>query len=302
MYTLVRLAKTATRPRSPVLRMRASGARTGSRSLFAALVVSVLCHPALAQAAGDLQIDLASHRAIYDMTLTTSGAGGGTTGKGRMVYEIRGAECAGYSISTRWVAEWGGSEGAVAVEDFRFASFEDVGGSSLSFHTTRYRDHELIEEMEGHVVPGAGNEAGTIALSKPEPVEAPLPPGTVFPLQHVKMIIARGRAGETTSSDRVYDLSEDGKAVYYTFSVLSPLGKRQLSKAVAAAPALGGLPAWTWNVSYFVENGDGEQVPEYEHSSSLFANGVATRMRLGTADVVIEAEITDLEMLPPSGC
>jgi hypothetical protein len=300
MYTFGHDIDTAETGRCP----GAAGWRARSCKRFQpSAMAGLMLLAAVTTAAAGAPVMLAPHRAVYEMTLSVVSDGSTTAnGKGRMVYEFRGAECLGYSISMRWVAEWGDDSGEAAVEDLRYASFEDGAGVSFTFTSTRYRDQELIEEMQASAETGRDGGDGEILLKKPEPATAALPAGTIFPTAHMKKVIARALAGQTTATDRVYDVSEDGKAVYNTFTLVAPLGEKERRRGVGAAPELKALPAWNTTVGYFLGGTGGESLPEYEQTFSLFANGVATRMRLSTASILIDAELGQIEFLKPSKC
>lgn len=268
-----------------------------------AFLTGAMAIVALAPASAGEEVDLVPHRAVYEMTLSTTGDGNAdASGKGRMVYEFRGAECLGYSVSMRWVAEWADGEGGVSVEDLRYASFEDGEGDSFTFTSTRYRDRDLIEEMQASAKLGKGDMPGTVERTKPESASAELPPGTIFPTTHMRAVIGRALAGKTAATDQIYDVSESGTSVYNTFTIVSPLSEKEQARSIESAPRLKGLPAWSATVSYFLGDQEGEAIPEYEQTFSLFANGIATRMRLGTANVMIDAELSQLEFLKPSSC
>jgi len=250
-------------------------------------------------------VELIPHRAVYDMVLQpAAGVSRANTGKGRMVYEIRGAACAGYSVSMRWVTQSNTPTGEGILDDLQYTSWEAGNGDNFTFSSTRFVNRHLAEEMESSATKDKDGGVGEIRVSKPEKIAVPLPAGTIFPTEHIRLVIADALAGITVRNDRVYDVSDDGKSIYDTFTLITPLAEPERAKGVAKVPALETTQAWSANVSYFLkgEEGSGEGLPEFEQNFSLFANGVSTAMRLGTPNVIIDAKLTEIEFLPKAGC
>ena len=74
----------------------------GSR-LVAACVVSIIATGDIPSAAAEFK-GLTPHRAVYDITLVDARPGAGITElSGRMVYELTGSSCAGYTQKMRFV-------------------------------------------------------------------------------------------------------------------------------------------------------------------------------------------------------
>src|SRR6516165_12481300 len=94
------------------------------------------CAPALlaalqalpVRAAGD-DILLAPHRAVYDMSLAAARGGTGVTAvSGRMVYELTGSACEGYTQNMRFVTQMVNQGGATVLTDLRSYSWEEGSG------------------------------------------------------------------------------------------------------------------------------------------------------------------------------
>ncbi|VAW16637.1 hypothetical protein MNBD_ALPHA09-1140 [hydrothermal vent metagenome] len=284
-----------------------SGPSTCKRLHYCVAISLALVLPPVAQiaAAAPGTVTLAPHRAVYDMVLNpVSGSGQSAAGKGRMVYEIRGAACKGYSISMRWVTERGGTGDGGGLEDLQYVSWEAGNGDNFTFSSTRYVDRRIVEEMEASATKGKDGGPGKIELNTPKKAVAVLPAGTIFPTEHVRMVIADALAGKTVRNDRVYDVSDDGTSIYNTFALITPLPVATRAEGLAKVPSLSEVQGWSANISYFLkgEESSGEEVPDFEQTFALFANGVSTHMRLGTPNVIIEATLNQIEFLPKVAC
>src|SRR5262249_40517635 len=87
--------------------------------LLAAGLLVCLALPRTTSAAGE-EILLAPHRAIYDITLGHARGGSGVSSlRGRMVYELTGSACEGYTQNMRFVTSMVNQNSGVVVTDLR---------------------------------------------------------------------------------------------------------------------------------------------------------------------------------------
>ena len=113
-----------------------------------------------AQAAGE-GIVLAPHRAVYEMSLAESRGGAGVTQvTGRMVYELTGSACEGYTQNMRFVTRMTSGEGSAQLNDLRSSSFEDSTGKSFRFNSNSYKNEQLTDTTQGD----AARETGEVKV------------------------------------------------------------------------------------------------------------------------------------------
>ena len=110
-----------------------------------------LLSPVLASAASvAAAVPLVQHRAVYDLRLSEASESSGITGiSGRMVYEIRGSACEGYTVRFRYVTQ-SSTRDASQITDQQTTTFEDADGKSFSFATKSYTDQALDKELRGN--------------------------------------------------------------------------------------------------------------------------------------------------------
>ena len=113
--------------------------------------VALLASPVFASGAGlAAAVPLIQHRAVYDLKLSDASDSSGITGiSGRMVYEIRGSACEGYTVRFRYVTQSDTRE-ASQITDQQTTTFEDAEGKSFSFVTKSYTDQNLDKELRGN--------------------------------------------------------------------------------------------------------------------------------------------------------
>ena len=102
----------------------------------AILAVTLLSVFAVAPASGaegqEAPIALIAHRAIYDLTLSsTRGSSQVASVRGRIVYDFDGSACEGYSLQFRQVSELDSGEGKQSTSDLRSTTWE--GGDAKSY-------------------------------------------------------------------------------------------------------------------------------------------------------------------------
>lgn len=256
-------------------------------------------------AAAAQAVTLAPHRAVYDVTLDRSSPASGVAEMtGRMVYELTGSACEGYTQNMRFVTRSSGSEGASRINDLRTSSWEETGGKRLRFSTTQYQDDVLAETSQGDA--GRDGKGIKVELSKPAEKALKLPGDVYFPIQHSIALIEAARARKLQFAADLYDGSEKGEKVYTTNSVIGrPFapGAAKVPASVKNAEKLDALPSWPIAISYFEPGAEKKDaVPAYELGFRFFDNGVSTGLRIDYGEFAIRGEIKELVFLEASKC
>ena len=269
---------------------------------------------ALAAAAGaapataaDPPVVLVPHRAVYDMSLAQVRTGSSITGvRGRMVFELTGSQCEGYTQNMRFVTEMSSQDAPPVLTDLRSSTFEDGAAALFRFNTTQLRDQKAGETTVGDAKRATATGPVTIELTKPDKATKTLRPGTYFPIQHSIALIVAGRAGVTTLRADLYDGSEKGDKAYDTLARIGRKADKGANKqlpAVKNAEALDALAAWPVSISYFEMGKDKQDAtPVYELSFLFFENGVSRKLVIDYGDFAIKGEVTDLTFSEPSKC
>jgi hypothetical protein len=263
---------------------------------------AVLAWPARALSPGG---ELASHRAIYELTLATShGSSGMAAARGRILYDFAGNSCEGYKLDFRQVSELDNGEGKVTLSDLRSNTWEDADAKNYQFQSQNYLNSRLTESVDGQAVRQPDEVA--VKLSKPNDTKLDLDHAIVFPTEHVRRIIDAARAGTSILQFPVYDGSETGQRVYNTLTVIGRAiapDERVPTDAAAGQQALAGLKRWPVTVSYFDKAAkDGEQTPVYAITFELYENGISRALLLDYNDFAISGELTSLEIKDSKPC
>ena len=249
--------------------------------------------------------ELASHRAIYELTLAQShGSSSTVSARGRILYDFAGSACEGYKLEFRQVSELDNGEGKVTLSDLRSNTWEDGDAQNYHFKSENYMNERLMDQVDGEAVRQPGNIA--VALTKPKPAKLNIDRSIVFPTEHVRRIIDAARAGKSILEFPVYDGSEKGEKIYNTLTVIGrmiPPNEKIPTDAAAGQQALTGLNRWPVTVSYFDRAGTvGEQTPVYAITFELYENGISRALLLDYNDFAISGELKSLEIKDTKPC
>jgi hypothetical protein len=274
--------------------------------LSAMLLACAALWPAAAYGAGDA-VPLAPHRAVYDMMLDTRRASTSVTDlSGRMVYELTGSACEGYTQTMRFVTHMIGQDGKSSITDLRSTSWEEGTGNRLRFESSQLRDETRAEATQGEAARAAPGGEVRVELREPAKKTLAIPARTYFPVQHSIALIAAARAGKTSFRADLYDGSETGEKVYDTTAVigrpLSPSAVKALP-TVKAAERLDSLAAWPVSISYYEPGSDNKDaLPAYELGFLFFENGVSRKLQIDYGEFAIKGELTEITFFDVGNC
>lgn len=263
-------------------------------------------HPAEAQG-GAAALKLAPHRAVYDITLDRAKGGAGVSDlSGRMVYELTGSACVGYTQTMRFVTRMTNQEGQITISDLRSSSWEDAAAGHFRFNSTQYRNEKMSEATDGEARRKSPVDEVQVELTKPGKKEVKLKAGLMFPMQHSIALIEAARAGRSTLTTDLYDGSDKGEKVYSTTAQIGkmrPAGANAKLPPVKGTEALDKVTAWPVSISYFEPNSDAQDaVPAYEISFIYFENGVSRQLLIDYGEFSIRGNLRSIEFLAADKC
>ncbi len=265
----------------------------------------------LASAAGGAQaapsVAFLSHQAVYDLSLKTSrGNASVSNARGRILYNVAGSACEGYTTDFRQVSQLDTGENKTTISDLRSTSWEDGEGKSYRFKIeTRMNDTDTtsidgIAERDGKTI--------KVKLKKPKAKTFTIE-GAVFPTEQVRLIIEAAREGKSLLELVVYDGSDDGEKVYNTLTVIGqPIpGTKAPAKpdAASANEKFKSQTRWPVTVSYYdraTKSNSGEQTPAYAMSFELYEDGVSRALSLDYNDFVIAGAMDKIDIKETKPC
>ena len=264
--------------------------------------------PLVADAAGPAEpATLAPHRAVYEITLDKARAGAGMSDlTGRMVYELTGSACDGYTQTMRFVTRMISQEGEPSVSDLRSTTVEDTTAKTFKFNSSQYKDDQQTEVTAGDAVRQAPDVPIKVEVAKPKKLALTIGADALFPVQHSIALLDAARAGKSIFSADLFDGSEKGEKVYATTAVIGGRvapGKAAKTPDVKNTEKLDTLAAWPISLSYFDKKADkSDGTPSYELAFLFFENGVSQRLFIDYGDFSIRGALKDLTFLDAPPC
>lgn len=237
---------------------------------------------------------LAAHRALYALTLDTSGNGTGSDvvgASGSMGYEVLDA-CDGWATHQQLDMMVVNNDGQNVHMVSDYTTWEAKDGLSFRFHTRQTTDDAVTSQIDGDARLDAPGAAGSAHYTSPKETTKKLPPGTLFPMAHTAALLAAARAGKKFIALPLFDgTSEDG-AEDTSIVVLD-------TKPAEATPypLLSALPSARVHLAFF-ERTPNSITPDYEVTMRYWENGVADALRMDFGDFVMDAKLSDLKVQP----
>lgn len=290
---------------------RSQAARLSWATFLSVCVTApVLAQMAWAQVASAqvaTKTELAAHRAVYDITLERAATSSGIVElSGRMVYELKGSQCAGFVQQMRFVTQTIDRSGKPSILDMRSYFKENADGRSFHFNTEQLRDRKLMESATGDAKRASAGSELAIKLKKPKSRNINIKRDLVFPVQHSIELLEAARAGKSIYSSDLYDGSEKGTKYYATTAVLGKANDVALNSTLPTAKnaeALNGLKSWPVALSYFDPvKGKGDELPSYELSFHFFENGVSRSLIIDYGHFAIRGQLSSIELLQSKPC
>jgi len=253
-------------------------------------------------------IEFRPHRAVYEVTLSRVSAGSSIARlAGRMVYELGGNVCDGYTQQLRFVTRTANQIGDAQTNDLRTKSWESPNGDTLRFDIQNFHDEDLSDASKGVAKRDAHVGVVTVNLKKPTPKQSKVSDKPLFPMAHARAVIKAARAGKPIFSTAFYDGSETGDKVYQTTAAIGkPVAAVELSGSEKNASPLDRAntsPSWPIAMSYYdvaQQSEDGR--PSFEMSYRFHVNGVTSKFKIDHGDFAFKGTMSQLLFTAPSGC
>jgi hypothetical protein len=257
--------------------------------------------PVLADVSAQSPVPLASHRAVYELTLWKAmGTKSPTSVKGRIAFDFTGTPCDGYVQNFHQMTELQPAEGPTRISDMHSATFEDGDGKNFDFKMQTSVDASIDEEVDGKAR-RASNGPLLVDLAKPKKSRLDFSGDVVFPTDHLKRVLEAARQGKHILQEKVYDGSETGDKIYETTAIIGAPTEEPAAEKAVQIPQLQNMRRWPVSIGYF-DAGKKDDAPNYTLAFDLYDNGISRALRLDYGDFVLAGEISSLELLPQAKC
>lgn len=260
-------------------------------SILRAGAVAILAVAGSAAVAAELM----PHRALYNMTLTSSRGGSGVeTVKGEMIADWS-ESCDGWTLDQRSVFDVGYSSGQNLRIASNISTWESRDGLQYRFNVTNKTNEEVTERTEGHARLTGENGGGAAEFEQPDASKTTLPRGTIFPTEHSRQVLRDIGGAPMILSHTVFDGLTDGGSL----QVSTVVGAEMARDAATAMAALKGLRSWPVQMAFFKT---GASEPDQEIGMRLYENGVGEAMVLDFGEFKVRANLVKLDVLKHPSC
>ncbi len=276
------------------------------------LAGAVLCMPFHTSAGSPpvvSPVTLASHKALYTVTLTGTHPGSDYLDvSGKMILEFTDA-CDVWTTKQKSLLRTVTGEGTESLSHSDFSARETKDGASYDFSTKQTQDGDT-SEFRGHAARDSQSDGGFAKYTKPEQTTYKLPPHFLFQTaQQVKLIEYAKKGGHFLSGD-MFDGSEGGGASHFNAIVLKTPGKD--SAANLKNPLLDSPlhkvriafypPAGTEDKSDGQTAADSNEEPEYEMTMTVHDNGVVSDYDYDYQDFSVHGQLQAIQALAHPRC
>lgn len=241
--------------------------------------------------------DLAPHRAIYAMGLSSTKPGSGiAAASGTMSYQFDDS-CDGWVVENRIAVTYAYTEGGQALSATDFITWESKDGLHYRFRMRNTRDGQVTEDVEGHADLKGKGQGGVARFTRPEPLTVPLPKGTLFPTEHTLRLLDAAQSGGRSFWRVVFD----GSGLDGPYEVSALIGHQSQSLPSKAVSPLLGAPYWPMTLAFFPVSSP-DEVPNFEMSLAYHPNGVAQEITQTFKNFSLKGRLESVEALPKRGC
>ena len=260
--------------------------------VFLALTVAIPAVPA---------VELAPHRAIYEVKLLKSSRGGNVANAhGAISVEWR-ESCHGWNVDQRFKLQLALNGGHNLETDITFSSSELKDGSQYSFNSKTSRNGRQTRHFQGEVARSSLNVAAIARYSQPKRMEISLPRGTMFPMQHTQAILDAAARGEPRISGHFFEgpRPEDSPFLANTMILGGP-NKAENGVAGDYGPPID-LMWWRIRVAFFT-GGPDNTTPDFEIGIDLQKDGIAHVITFDYQEFSLIGELRAVERLHRPYC
>jgi hypothetical protein len=267
----------------------------------AALAATFVLSAAAPQPVPPVENTPVPHRAIYRIGLAESENRSGITGAdGRMVFEVAGNACDGYTMSQRLVVRLSAEEGDDRLLDFRVSTFEAGDGALYRFVSKTMMNDRVVEEVQGSARRSSGGL--DVRLQSPNEKTVKIAGTPLFPSQHLHALLAAARSDQRFFASSIYEGAGTGENADTATAVIGTAQRDQ-----ANGPLTKGKTRWPVSIAYFSQNFDGEQefgeeTPVYQMNFMLYENGVTRELIMDYGDYSLSGTLESITALDQEFC
>jgi len=261
------------------------------------------------------QAMMASHRAVYSVSLTATRPGGDFVDvSGKMSLEFVD-KCDVWKTTQQSLLHTITGEGGEESSRSDFTAWESKAGDLYTFSIKQTQNGD-VSEFSGSASRAGKDGSGTAEYSKPQHKNYTLPPHFNFPTAQQIEIIEIARKGIRFFGGEMFDGSEGGGASRFNAVILKPASVAVLDpsrKNSYISNTLLDGPAYRVRIAFYPPAGassgeddenasDSASQPEYEVTMTLHDNGIISDYDYDYQDFSVHGKLEAIKALPRPHC
>jgi EipB-like len=235
-------------------------------------------------------VELAAHRALYQLTLNSS-RGDVAAATGTIAYEALDA-CDGWAVRQRLQMTLTNRDGQDVEMLSDYATWESKDGLSFRFRMKQTTETAVTSQTEGEAKLDRQNGPGEAHYTAPRDMVQKLPGGTLFPMAHTVAILDAAQAGKKFAAIPLFDGMADSGAQDSTVAILGWNAPER-----SDFPALSDVPFTRVHIAFF-DRESGATTPNLEVGMKYWANGVDDDLQMDFGDFVMTGKMTEFSPQP----
>ena len=245
---------------------------------------------ALLTAAPAEAIELASHRALYQLQLTSTRADIAAA-TGNLAYEAIDA-CDGWAVRQRLQMNLTNRDGQDIEMISDYATWESKDGLAMRFRMKQTTEGAVTSQTEGEAKLDHTGGPGEAHYTVPRDMSQKLPDGTLFPMAHTAAVLEAAQAGKKFVSLPLFDGMSDSGAQDSAVAILG-----WFKPEPSPFPLLSDVPFTRVHIAFFARE-SGTTTPDLEVGMKYWANGVDDELQLDFGDFVMAGKMTEFKPVP----
>ncbi|MCL6229650.1 EipB family protein [Bartonella bilalgolemii] len=238
---------------------------------------------------------LVPHRAVYDFQLDNASREMTAVGIfGRMVHEITGSACQGYTIRASFIVRVYTEGMPVRLMNQEIKAYEAGDGSIFRFDIKKIMEQNIEKSIEG--VAERTKDKTLVKLKKPKENVYKLAKAD-FPITSLKNIIRQARAGHRFYHATLFDGDNGADKVIKTSVVIGEKKKSISDSEIKELKKLDESSYWHVIISHFDDTKNKDGLPIYRESFHLYENGVMRDLFIDYGDFSIRSKLKSLQFL-----
>ena len=247
--------------------------------------------------------ELASHQAVYDISLasTKGGAAGVVNARGKMSYSIQKV-CDQWQTESVFSLDVGYEMIGLDTTNWKQTTREKTDGCLFEFDVFVRERGQDRKDLSGKALCADNKKA--LRLSLPVKSEAVFPSSVAFPVQQTVRLLDAAEAGKNRVSSYVYDGTRP-EALYSMNAMISSAENFKSEEAKGDTDLVKKKKAYRFDAAFFEEFVDKKSqdgTPQYEVSLYYYDNGISDKIEQDFGSYRLRSTLVNLKKLPEIPC